>query len=73
MVWVLNIGCAAGFSLHMAILIFVAWGIDALGFFIFGYSTVVFQALTFQPLLAGTILSLALNFYLMSKSHEAVL
>jgi protein-S-isoprenylcysteine O-methyltransferase Ste14 len=57
----------------MLILFFILWGIDTLGFFIFGFSTVIFQALTFPPLLTGTILSLALSFYLISKSHKAVL
>jgi protein-S-isoprenylcysteine O-methyltransferase Ste14 len=60
-------------QLLMVILFFVVWGIDSLGFFIFGYSTVVFQASAFLPLLAGTVLSLALSFYLISKSHKAVL
>ena len=60
-------------QLLMLILFFVMWGLDSLGFFMFGYSTVVFQVLTFPPLLAGTIVSLALSFYLVSKSHKAVL
>lgn len=57
----------------MMILFFFVWGIDSLGFFMFGYSTVIFQALTFPPILVGTILSVALSFYLISKSHKAVL
>jgi protein-S-isoprenylcysteine O-methyltransferase Ste14 len=60
-------------QLLMVILFFVVWVIDSLGFFMFGYSTVVFQALAFLPLLAGTVLSLAFSFYLISKSHKAVL
>jgi protein-S-isoprenylcysteine O-methyltransferase Ste14 len=60
-------------QLLMLILFFVVWGLDSLGFFIFWYSTVIFQVLTFPPLLAGTIVSLALSFYLVSKSHKAVL
>jgi protein-S-isoprenylcysteine O-methyltransferase Ste14 len=60
-------------QLLMLTLFFVVWGIDSLGFFILGYSTVVFQALAFPPLLAGTMLSLALSLYLVSKSHRAVL
>jgi protein-S-isoprenylcysteine O-methyltransferase Ste14 len=60
-------------QLLMIILFFVVWGIDSLGFFMFGFSTVIFQAIAFPPLLAGTITSLALSFYLVSKSHKAVL
>jgi len=60
-------------QLLMLILFFVVWGLDSLGFFMFGYSTVVFQVLAFPPLLAGTIVSLAFSFYLVSKSHKAVL
>lgn len=60
-------------QLMMLILFFALWGFDSLGFYLFGYSTVVFQALTFPALFAGTILSLCLSFYLVSKSHRAVL
>ncbi len=57
----------------MVILFFMVWGIDTLGFFIFGYSTVIFELLTFPLLFAGMILFLGLSFYLVSKSHKAVL
>jgi protein-S-isoprenylcysteine O-methyltransferase Ste14 len=60
-------------QLLMLILFFGVWGIDYLSFFIFGYSTVIFQALTFPLLLVGTILFLGLGSYLVSKSHKAVL
>jgi protein-S-isoprenylcysteine O-methyltransferase Ste14 len=60
-------------QLPMVIMFFVIWGIDSLGFLMFGYSTVIFQALIFPPLLIGTILSLVLSFHLISKSHKAVL
>lgn len=60
-------------QLLMLILFFGVWGIDSLNFIIFGYSTVIFQALTFPLLLAGTILFLGLSFYLVTKSHKAVL
>jgi protein-S-isoprenylcysteine O-methyltransferase Ste14 len=55
------------------VLFFAVWGIDLVGFFIFGYSTVILHALAFQALFAGTILFLCLSFYLVSKSHKAVL
>jgi protein-S-isoprenylcysteine O-methyltransferase Ste14 len=61
------------FQLVMIILFFVVWGIDSLSFFVFGYSTVVFEALAFPVLFAGTIMFLCLSFYLVSKSHKAVL
>ena len=60
-------------QLVLLILFFVVWGIDSFIFFIFGYSTVVFQALTFPLLFAGMIMFLGLSFYLISKSHKAVL
>jgi protein-S-isoprenylcysteine O-methyltransferase Ste14 len=60
-------------QLLMVLLFFVAWGIDSLGFFVFGYSTVIFEAASFPPILAGTVLALTLSIYLVSKSHKAVL
>ena len=60
-------------QLLIVILFFLMWGIDSLGFFIFGFSSVFLQALAFPLLLTGTILSLCLSFYLVSKSHKAVL
>jgi protein-S-isoprenylcysteine O-methyltransferase Ste14 len=60
-------------QLIMLTLFFVLWGLDSLSFFVFGYSTVIFQALTFPLLFTGTILFWGLSFYLVSKSHKAVL
>jgi protein-S-isoprenylcysteine O-methyltransferase Ste14 len=57
----------------MLILFFAVWGIDTACLFIFGYSTVIFHALTFPALFAGLILFLCLSFYFVSKSHKAVL
>jgi protein-S-isoprenylcysteine O-methyltransferase Ste14 len=60
-------------QLLMLILFFAVWGIDSLSFFMFGYSTVVFDALAFPVFFAGTLVFLCLSFYLVSKSHKAVL
>ena len=60
-------------QLFMFFFFLVMWGLDSVGFFMFGYSTIVFQILAFPLVLAGTILSLALSFYLVSKPHKAVL
>ena len=60
-------------QLRILIVFFVAWAIDSLSFFIFGYSTVIFQAITYPLLFAGTIAFICLSFYLVSKSHKAVL
>jgi protein-S-isoprenylcysteine O-methyltransferase Ste14 len=60
-------------QLLMIVLFFVVWGIDSVGFFAFGYSTVIVEAASFPWLLAGTIVTLILSFYLVSKSHKAVL
>ena len=60
-------------QLLMLTFFFVLWGIDSFSFFIFGCSTVILHVLTFPLLLAGTLLSLVFSFYLISKSHKAVL
>jgi protein-S-isoprenylcysteine O-methyltransferase Ste14 len=57
----------------MLILFFVVWGIDSLSFFIFGYSTVILEALAFPGFLAVALLFFCLSFYLLSRSHKAVL
>jgi protein-S-isoprenylcysteine O-methyltransferase Ste14 len=61
--------------IQLLVLLFflVVWGIDTLGFFVWGYSTVIAQAITFPLLFAGTAVFLFLSFYLVSKSHKAVL
>jgi protein-S-isoprenylcysteine O-methyltransferase Ste14 len=60
-------------QLLMLILFFAVWGIDSLSFFMFRYSTIIIEALTFPILVAGTIIFVSLSFYLISKSHKAVL
>jgi protein-S-isoprenylcysteine O-methyltransferase Ste14 len=60
-------------QLLMLILFFVVWSIDSFCFFMFGYSTVIFEALAFPVLVAETLVYLCLSFYLVSKSHKAVL
>jgi len=60
-------------QLIMLILFFVVWGTDSLSFFVFSYSTVIFEALAFPVLFAGTLAFLCLSIYLVSKSHKAVL
>jgi protein-S-isoprenylcysteine O-methyltransferase Ste14 len=60
-------------QLLILILFFAVWGIDTVSFFIFGYSTLVFHALAFPALFAAMILFLCLSFYLVAKSHKAVL
>jgi protein-S-isoprenylcysteine O-methyltransferase Ste14 len=60
-------------QLLMLILFFAVWGIDSLSFFMLGYSTVIFEALAFPVLFAGTLVFLCLSFYLVAKSHKAVL
>jgi protein-S-isoprenylcysteine O-methyltransferase Ste14 len=57
----------------MLILFFAILGIDTVCFFILRYSTVIFQAFAFPPLFAATIIFVCLSFYLVSKSHKAVL
>jgi protein-S-isoprenylcysteine O-methyltransferase Ste14 len=57
----------------MLILFFAMWGIDSLSFFMLGYSTVIFQALAFPVVFAGTLVFLCLSFYLIAKSHKVVL
>jgi protein-S-isoprenylcysteine O-methyltransferase Ste14 len=57
----------------MVMLFFVSWGLDSLSHFIFGFSTVVLDAVSFPPLLLGTIVFLCIGSYLVSKAHKAVL
>jgi protein-S-isoprenylcysteine O-methyltransferase Ste14 len=60
-------------QLLMLLLFFAVWAIDSLSFFIFGYSTVIFEALAFPLLFAGALIFFCLSLYLVSKSHKAVL
>jgi protein-S-isoprenylcysteine O-methyltransferase Ste14 len=60
-------------QLIMVALFFVSWGLDSLSHFIFRYSTVVFEAISFPALLIGMILFLCLGLYLISKAHKVVL
>ena len=57
----------------MIILFFIAWIADSLSHFIFGYSTVILDVITVPALLAVTILFFFFSYYLISKSHKAVL
>ncbi len=59
-------------QLIFVIMFFVILGIDSLGFFMFGYSTVILNAVSFPALLIGTISSLFISLYLVSKAHKAV-
>jgi protein-S-isoprenylcysteine O-methyltransferase Ste14 len=60
-------------QLVMVILFFVSLGLDSLSRFIFVYSTVVLEVVSFPPLLLGTMVLLCLGLYLVSKAHKAVL
>jgi protein-S-isoprenylcysteine O-methyltransferase Ste14 len=60
-------------QLLMLIIFFVVWSADSLSHFFFGYSTVLLDVLVFPALIAGTLLSLCLSLFLVSKSHKAVL
>ena len=57
----------------LLILFFGLWVIGTMSLFIFRCSTVIFNALAFPLLFAGTILLCGLSFYLVSKSHKGVL
>jgi protein-S-isoprenylcysteine O-methyltransferase Ste14 len=57
----------------MLFLFFAVWGADLACFFVFGYSTVIFHAIALPALFAATVLFLCLSFYLVAKSHKAVL
>jgi len=57
----------------MVILFFVCWGLDSLSHFMLWYSTVVLEAVTFLPLLLGTIVFLCFSLYLVSRAHKSVL
>ena len=57
----------------MILLFIVVWGIDTLSFFVFDFSTVIIEVLSLPVLFVGTVVFLFLSFYLVSKSHKAVL
>jgi protein-S-isoprenylcysteine O-methyltransferase Ste14 len=59
-------------QLVMLALFFVAWGVDSLGHFMFGVSTVLVDFPSFPLLLFPAILSLIFGVYLTLKSHDAV-
>ena len=60
-------------QLVMVILFFVSWALDSLSHFIFWYSTIVLEAVSFPLLLIGMMLFLCLSLYLTLKAHKAVL
>jgi protein-S-isoprenylcysteine O-methyltransferase Ste14 len=60
-------------QLLMIILFFIVWSVDTLSFFVFRYSSVILEVATVPPLIVGTILFLFFSYYLISKSHQAVL
>jgi protein-S-isoprenylcysteine O-methyltransferase Ste14 len=59
-------------QLIMIILFLVVWGIDSLSFFIFRYSTVLVDVISFPALLLPSFASLGCGLYLVAKSHKAV-
>jgi protein-S-isoprenylcysteine O-methyltransferase Ste14 len=59
-------------QLVMLVLFLVVWGIDSLSFFIFGYSTVLVDVVSFPALLLPSFASLGIGLYLVAKSHKAV-
>jgi protein-S-isoprenylcysteine O-methyltransferase Ste14 len=59
-------------QLIMIILFLVVWGIDSLSFFIFRYSTVLVDVISFPALLLSSFVSLGFGLYLVAKSHKAV-
>ncbi|HDQ05694.1 MAG TPA: isoprenylcysteine carboxylmethyltransferase family protein [Candidatus Bathyarchaeota archaeon] len=59
-------------QLIMIILFLVVWGTDSLSFFIFGYSTVLINIISFPALLLPSFASLGFGLYLIAKSHKAV-
>jgi protein-S-isoprenylcysteine O-methyltransferase Ste14 len=59
-------------QLIMLVLFLVVWGIDSLSFFIFGYSTVLVDVISFPALLLPSFASLGFGLYLVAKSHKAV-
>ena len=59
-------------QLIMLILFLVVWGIDSLSFFIFRYSTVLVDVISFPALLLPSFASLGFGLYLVAKSHKAV-
>jgi protein-S-isoprenylcysteine O-methyltransferase Ste14 len=59
-------------QLVMLVLFLVVWGVDSLSFFIFGYSTVLVDVISFPALVLPSSVSLGFGLYLVAKSHKAV-
>ncbi len=59
-------------QLVMIILFLVVWVTDSLSFFIFRYSTVLVDVISFPALLLPSFVSLGCGLYLVAKSHKAV-
>ena len=59
-------------QLVMLVLFFMAWGVDSLGHFMFGVSTVLVEFTSFPFLLFPAVLSFISGVYLTLKSHDAV-
>jgi protein-S-isoprenylcysteine O-methyltransferase Ste14 len=59
-------------QLIMMILFLVVWVIDSLSFFIFRYSTVLVDVISFPALLLPSFVSLGFGLCLIAKSHKAV-
>lgn len=59
-------------QLIFIILFFIFLGIDTLSFFMFSYSTVILNAVSFPALLIGMMFFLCVGLYLVSKAHKAV-
>jgi len=59
-------------QLVMLVMFFVAWGVDSLGHFMFGVSTVFVEFTSFPLLLFPAVLSLISGVFLALKAHDAV-
>jgi protein-S-isoprenylcysteine O-methyltransferase Ste14 len=59
-------------QLVMLVLFFVAWGVDSLGHFMLGVSTVLVEFTSFPFLLFPAVLSFISGVYFALKSHDAV-
>jgi hypothetical protein len=54
-------------QLIMLVLFLVVWGIDSLSFFIFGYSTVLVDVISFPALVLPSFVSLGFGLYLVAS------
>ncbi len=59
-------------QLLLIFLFFLVWGIDSISLFIFNYSTIIVEIISFPLLILPAMLFFAVSFYLIARSHRVI-